>query len=312
MRAIGIDIGGTKISAAFVDEGGKVTDLLEKPVDEDAVTESAVAVVSELKDSGRADAIGVAFAGWVEHPSASIAFAPNLPHAESNLGARLAEATGCAVLVENDVNAAVWAESVLGAGAGAANVVMLALGTGMGGGIVLDGRLYRGSRGFAGEFGHMTVIAEGGARCACGRTGCLETVASGTALERFAREGIGGDDGSAILELAGGDPDRITGEMIGEAAARRDPFALRLFEEVGTYLGIGVASIARAFDPDVVIVGGGMAEAGAILLEPARAELERRFEGQPPPPKVVPAALGNNAGMVGAALLAFEGAGPRG
>lgn len=251
----------------------------------------------------------MAFAGWVEHPSGLIALAPNLPNAEKDLGPLLAEAAGLAVLVENDVNCAVWAEMMLGAGIGESNVVMLAVGTGLGGGIVIDGDLYRGSRGFAGEFGHMTVVGEGGPQCACGRTGCLESVASGTALGRLARERIGEQPGSVILELAGGDPDKITGELVGEAAAAQDPFALRLFEEVATYLGIGIASVALAFDPDVVIIGGGVADIGEILLGPARAELERRFEGQAPPPKVVPAALGNDAGMIGAALLARQNGG---
>ena len=311
-RAIGIDIGGTKVSAAFVDEGGKMTDFLERATDASAVTKSAIALVRELHDKGEADAIGVAFAGWVEHPSRLIALAPNLPNAERDLGRRLTKAAELEVLLENDVNAAVWAESIIGAGVGAPNVVMLAVGTGLGGGIVIEGDLYRGSRGFAGEFGHMTVVAQGGPECACGRTGCLESVASGTALGRLARERIGDYPDSAILDLAGADPGKITGEVVGEAAAAQDLFALTLFEEVGTYLGIGIASVARAFDPEVVIVGGGVADVGEILLGPARAELERRFEGQAPPPKVVPASLGNNAGMIGAALLALDmtGAGP--
>lgn len=333
-RVIGIDIGGTKISAAHVDESGKITNRLERPTDPRAVTKSAISLVHELQGKGAAQAIGVAFAGWVEHPSGLIALAPNLPNAEKNLGPRLAEAAGLAVLVENDVNAAVWAELILGAGIGESNVVMLAVGTGLGGGIVIDGDLYRGSRGFAGEFGHMTVVSEGASRfesggsqpltltgrpswpllppgppCACGRTGCLESVASGTALARLARERIGEEPGSVIVELVGGDLDKITGEAVGEAAAAQDPFALRLFEEVGTYLGIGIASVARAFDPDVVIVGGGVADIGEALLGPARAELGRRFEGQAPPPKVVPAALGNDAGMIGAALLARQNGG---
>ncbi len=308
-RVIGIDIGGTKISAAFVDESGKITNPLERPTDPRAVTKSAISLVHELQEKGAAQAIGVAFAGWVEYPSGLIVLAPNLSNAERDLGPRLAEAAGLAVLVENDVNAAVWAEVMLGAGIGESNVVMLAVGTGLGGGIVIDGDLYRGSRGFAGEFGHMTVDLAGGPPCACGRTGCLESVASGTALGRLARERIGEEPGSVILELAGGDLDKITGEDVGEAAAAQDPFALRLFEEVGTYLGIGIASVARAFDPDVVIVGGGVADIGEVLLGPARAELERRFEGQAPPPRVVPAALGNDAGMIGAALLARQNGG---
>ena len=207
--------------------------------------------------------------------------------------------------MDNDGNAAAWAEARFGAGAVSDDLVLVNVGTGIGGGLVLNGQLYHGEHGFAGELGHL-IVDPGGDRCACGNRGCLEAMASGSTLGRLGREAAAADPGGRLAALAGG-PDLVTGEVVFAAAAEGDKPALALFERVGHWLGVGIASLVTIFDPDLVVVGGGVAATGDLLLAPARASFERYVPARDHRylPPLVPARLGIDAGLVGAATLAL-------
>jgi glucokinase len=304
--AIGIDIGGTKARGALVDERGQILLVGQRPTDPESGSDEVPLVIKELLEGSPSPvaAIGVAIAAFVEHPAGRIAFAPNLSFTNADLELTIAGSFGIPVVVENDANCAAWAEHLCGAGKGVRDMLMVAIGTGIGGGVIAEGRLYRGSRGFAGEFGHMP-ISIGGPRCSCGNAGCLEAWASGSALGRMARERAGGHEDSEVLRLARGVPDNITGAIVGAAADVHDEFALQLLNELGFRLGVGLSGLAKAFDPEMIVVGGGVSEEGELLLAAARAEMNLRFKDQVAPPILVSAALGNDAGVVGAALLAL-------
>jgi glucokinase len=212
-------------------------------------------------------------------------------------------------VVENDANAALWAEHRFGAGRDEDDVVMVNLGTGIGGGLLVDGALFRGGYGIAGEFGHMQV-QPGGRRCECGNRGCWEQYASGNALVREARElcVAGSPVAHGLLDRVGGDVSRITGPTVTQAATDGDAAAIELFEEIGRWLGIGLANLAAAFDPALFVIGGGVCEADELLLSPAREAFRRQLTGRGfrPEARVVRAELGNEAGLVGAADLARD------
>lgn len=304
---LGVDIGGTKILGAVVDEEGNILSRTRIPTDRaqglDALPEAVDRFLAEA-DKPIA-AIGLAVAGFVDYPSGRVAFGPNLAFSNPEIGQDISREYGLPVVVENDANAAAWAENRVGAGRGARHMLMVTVGTGIGGGVIADGRLYRGSRGYAGEFGHMPVTLEG-LTCNCGALGCLETLASGRALGRMAQERAAGWPESEVLRLADGNIERVTGAMVGKAADVRDPFALELLWELGTRLGVGLTALANAFDPEVIVVGGGVLEEGEAVLGGAREEMNQRFEGRVAPPRVVSASLGNDAGVVGAAQLSLE------
>ncbi len=299
-------MGGTKARAALVNDRGELGRRVERPTHGEFDPRLLVGLLGELLDESpeRPEAVGVAFAGFIDS-SGRIAFAPNLDVADGEVAGPLEERFNLPAVVVNDANAAAWGEYRSGSGRGAQHLLMLTVGTGIGGGIVLDGRLYTGSRGFAAEFGHIPV-QRNGPRCACGARGCLEAMASGTALARMAREEIGDHPESSISELAGGERRNITGAMVGQAAAGGDEFALDLLDRLGVWLGVGIAGLAQAFDPDLVVVGGGVAKSGSLFLSSAIKELSDRFAGQVDPPPVVPAALGNDAGVIGSALVALD------
>ncbi|HEU4867020.1 MAG TPA: ROK family protein [Actinomycetota bacterium] len=311
--SLGVDIGGTKILGAVVDEEGTIISKTRVPTDrEEGVDALPEAVDLFLAEATKPiEAIGLAVAGFVEYPSGRILFAPNLSFSNPDIGEDLSREYGLPVVVENDANAAAWAENRFGAGRGSLNMLMVTVGTGIGGGVVLDGRLYRGSRGFAAEFGHMPVTLDGPA-CNCGSRGCLEAVASGTALGRMARERVVDYPDSEVLRIAKGRVEDITGATVGRAADTHDPFAIELLWDLGTLLGVGLAGLAKAFDPELIVVGGGVLEEGESILGAAREELGARYKGQVDPPPVVSASLGNDAGVVGAAQLSLEAASARG
>jgi glucokinase len=310
-QAIGLDIGGTKIAGGVVTAAGVVqerTQVPTPPADEAATLAAMVAVVDQLRDRHPGvDAIGVGAAGMVEWPRGRLRWAPHNAYRNLELRRLLHERTGLPTIVDNDARAAAWAEARFGAGAGTDDLVLVTVGTGIGGGLVLGGAVFRGTAGLGGEVGHM-IVAPDGDPCDCGNRGCLEAMASGSALGRAAREVAARDPGGRLATLAGG-PQRVTGEVVFQAAKEGDQAALGLFERLGHWLGIGIASLITIFDPDVVVVGGGMAAAGELLLAPARAAMERfvfgRAHRQLPP--VVPARLGADAGLVGAATLALRG-----
>jgi glucokinase len=311
-RTIGVDVGGTKIAAGLVDEDGQVSATTRRDTpstDPERIEEAISDVVRDLSYGQEIEAVGLAAAGLVDADRSTVLFAPNLAWRREPLREAVEKRCGVPVVVENDANAAAWGEARFGAGRGEAYVVMLTVGTGLGGGIVLAGRMYRGRNGIAAEFGHMTV-EEGGRRCGCGSRGCWERYASGTALVREAKElaTVSPATSTRLLELAGGHAEGITGLDISRAAQEGDESALECFGVIGTWLGHGMAALSAAFDPGTFVLGGGVAEAGEVLRGPTVRALEERLTARSyrPAPKVELAELGPLAGIVGAADLARQ------
>ncbi|TIC88677.1 ROK family glucokinase [Nocardioides sp. GY 10113] len=308
--AIGIDIGGTKIAGALVDVEGEVlaTDRVVSPATEPAAIESAVAgLVASLATGVEVQAVGVGAAGYVDAARANVLFAPNIAWRDEPLGADLTAMTGLPVVIENDANAAAWGEFRFGAGRDVDDQLMVTVGTGVGGGIISGGRLLRGAFGAAGEIGHLCVVPDG-VLCGCGNRGCLEQYGSGSALVRDARSTAGGGSrlAAGLRERAGGDPMAITGPMVTTAAREGDRFAIGLFEQLGHWLGHGIASLVEVLDPAVVVIGGGVSDAGSLLLDPLRSSFEQRLVGRGyrSVAEIRTAELGNRAGVIGAADLA--------
>ncbi len=307
---IGIDIGGTKVAAGVVDEDGKIIGKLRRPTPSVSPgrTEQVIAeVVADLRTRHPVQAVGLGAAGFIDETRANVRFAPNLAWRDEPLRTRVEDLIGLPVVVENDANASAWAEVKFGAARGHAHVVFIAVGTGIGAGIVLDGRLYRGRWGMAGEPGHYRVVPDG-RLCGCGNRGCWEQYASGSALVAEARDFARRTPGGAVrlLQLAGGSAEDITGSHVTQAAQEGDPGALRCFTTVGSWLGQGLADLAAILDPGCFVIGGGVSDAGELLLGPARAAFEKALTGaayrERAPIRV--AELGAEAGMVGAAELA--------
>lgn len=266
---------------------------------EDALTEA----LEDVTDGRTPYAVGVAAAGFVDAQGERVRFAPHLPWLDEPVRSRLQDRWGVPVLLDNDATAAAYAEATLGAARGVDDVVVVTMGTGIGGGVVLGGRLHRGLNGMAGEFGHMKVVPDG-LPCECGGRGCWEQYSSGSALVRFARDGMGTMP-TMLEERCAGNPAFLTGPMVTEAAEAGDLLAREAFGHVGDWLGIGLANLVAAFDPACIVVGGGVSAAGDRLLEPARNALMRSLvgAGHREVPPVVPAHFGPEAGLVGAAAL---------
>jgi glucokinase len=307
---IGVDVGGTKIAAGVVEPDGTLVEkvLRETPARETRATEDAIiAVVGELRRRHDIEAVGIGAAGYIDEKRATVLFAPNLAWRDEPLRATIEGAVGIPVVVENDANAAAWGEFRFGAGADVDDLLMVALGTGIGGGIVLRGELFRGTFGIAGEFGHVKMVPDG-RLCGCGNRGCWEQYASGKALVHEVREvaDTGSPTAAVILEAAGGDIAAITGQMVTAAAQDGDRLCMEAFDTIGGWLGRGLADLASIFDPGVVIIGGGVSEAGDLLMDPARRTFQRELSGRGhrPEMEIRLAALGNAAGMSGAADLA--------
>jgi glucokinase len=312
--SVGIDIGGTKVAGGVVDPDGVVVararrDTPHRSTSPNVVEDTIVDVVAELIDGAGDDvvAVGIGAAGFVAADRATVVFAPHLSWRDEPLEANLQRRVPVPISVDNDANAAAWAEWRFGAAQGDSHVVMVNLGTGIGGAMILDGQIMRGRFGIAGEFGHMQVVP-GGQRCECGNKGCWEQYASGNALVREARAMMtaGSPMATDLLDLVSGDPSSLTGPMITEAARDGDATATELLGEIGQWLGIGIANLAAAFDPGVFVIGGGVSAAGDLLLEPARTTFRRHLTGRGyrPEARIVAAALGNEAGLIGAADLA--------
>jgi glucokinase len=308
--SIGIDIGGTKVAAGVVDETGAILDSLLASTPSHspkAVEDAIVGAVNELRSRHRVESVGIGAAGWVDNAQAVVAFSPHLAWRAGPLKARLAERIDLPLIVDNDANAAAWAEYRFGAGRGSSVMVCITLGTGIGGGLVINGRLFRGSYGMAGEWGHMISVPNGH-RCECGNRGCWEQYASGNALVREARELARSHSPVAhrLLELAGGEVDNITGPGVTAAAIQGEPNAIELLGDVGQWLGKGIANLVAALDPDLVVVGGGVSAAGELLLQPAQLAFTRTLTGRGyrPEARLVLAHFRNDAGLIGAADLA--------
>ena len=307
---VGVDIGGSKVLAGAVAADGTVGRTARRqtpgrrvpaPLVEAALTEAVLEVVA----GERLVAVGLAAAGFVDVTRTRVLFAPHLPWRGDDVVARLSAAWGVPVVLDNDANCSAVAETTYGAARAASSMVLITLGTGIGGAVMLDGRLWRGASGMAGEFGHQQVVP-GGQPCQCGRSGCWEQYCSGKALVREARARLAASP--ALAAACGGDPDALTGAMVTEAAGQGDAVSLAAFAEVGDWLGVGLANQVAALDPALLVVGGGVSDAGHLLLDPARAALARALVGAEDRvvPALVAAELGPEAGLVGAAVLARE------
>jgi glucokinase len=234
-------------------------------------------------------------------------YAPNLSWRDAPLVERIGGTFGLPTVADNDNNAAAWGEYRFGIGRGHANILFVGVGTGIGGGIIADGALLRGAHGFAAEIGH-TIVEPDGPVCGCGNHGCWEQLASGSAIVRDARAAVMKHPHSLLVKLSGGDPAHVTGSMVTEAARQGDTVSRGILNEVGHRLGQGIAGLVNVLDPELVIVGGGVSEAGDLLLAPARTAYSRSVEGGAfrPDVPILAASLVNDAGGIGAATMAFE------
>jgi glucokinase len=305
-----VDVGGTKVAAGVVDECGTIvaTTHWDTPAEDvSRIENTIVAAVGELTSKYDVEAVGIGAAGFIDAHRSTVMFAPNLPWRDEPLQASLQRRLQLPVVIENDANAAAWAEVRFGAGRGADHVVTVTVGTGIGGGIVVNGQLLRGQFGAAAEIGHLTIIPDG-RRCGCGLRGCWEQYASGRALVREAHELLRASPEGAgdLVRLAEGRPENITGEMITQAAAAGDAAALRCFEVVGMWLGRGLSGLAAILDPALFVIGGGVSAAGEVLRAPASTAFAASLTGRGhrPMAEVRIAELGAEAGLVGAADLA--------
>jgi len=308
---IGIDVGGTKVLGGVVDASGNILLEARRETPHEggkALTLAIADVARELMDAYSVESIGISAAGFVSSDRKTMLAAPNIAGWNGvDLDAELTALIGLPVVIENDANAAAWGEAAFGAGLGHDHLLIVTVGTGIGGGMVVNGNLYRGGFGTAAEIGHMRVVPEGHL-CGCGARGCFEQYASGSALMRHAREAISATPELArnLLSLGDGTVYGLTGKHVTEAAQAGDAVALAAFNTTAQYLGAGIAALSVILDPTRIVIGGGVVDAGEILLEPTRQSLIRHmpFAGKHPYPDIVPAQLGNKAGLVGVANLA--------
>ena len=315
MLSVGVDIGGTKVAIGVVDQHGQIVEKrlfatnLEDPA---SIAQGIASHCTDLAQVYDISGIGIASAGFVNADRKTIDFSANIPwDMHYPLAARIAEHTHCDVpiVVENDGNAAGWAEFRFGAGQGSSSMLMLTIGTGLGGAIILDHHLVRGSYGMAAEVGHMRLVP-GGHYCGCGHEGCWETYASGSALVKRARFAAIAHPSRAgtLLDMAGGKPKKITGPMVTTAAQEGDGLAIELLAELGSWLGQGAASVASLLDIETIVIGGGVCEAGDLLLEPARHAFMKALPAAEArtAARIELAQARNDAGMIGAADLALR------
>ncbi|GAB2879645.1 ROK family glucokinase [Nocardioides pacificus] len=307
--ACGIDVGGTKIAGGVVDEQGTVlaeARVVSPATDTQAIEQAIEELVGDLRREHAVETVGVGAAGFIDRARSTVLFAPNLAWRDENLRVDLEKRLNLPVVVENDANAAAWGEFAFGAAADVDDLMLVTVGTGVGGGIVIDGNLVRGAFGVAAEIGHVRLVP-GGRPCGCGNLGCWEQYASGSALVRNAREAAERGDPAAapLLERADGRIEAISGPLVTVAAREGDPFAIEQLHEVGRWLGEGIATLAAVLDPSVVVIGGGVSEAGELLLGPAREAFAAHLTGRGyrPELQIRRASLGNAAGMIGAADL---------
>jgi glucokinase len=309
VNAIGVDVGGTKIAAGMVNAKGEILDEVRYPTPHspEKLVEAIAGAIAEVGDGFEAGAACLAVPGLILAEESRVVFSPNLRGVEGiPLKDELEPRIGLPLTIENDGNAAAWGEFRFGVGSEADHLVFVTLGTGIGGGVITHGVLMRGAQGSGGELGHVTVQATG-PRCACGNRGCLEALASGTAIGRRAREVAVEHPDSALGRLAA--RRKVLGEDVTELAREGDEKALSVLEEAGTWLGVGLAGFVNIFNPEVVAVGGGVMEAGEMVLGAARREV--RLRSRPPSrdlAEIKVATLGPKSGVLGAAALARDAA----
>lgn len=314
--SIGVDIGGTKIAAGLVDDAGTVVQRVRKETPArsfdgvvDAIAEACADLVgyAHEHDLELISAVGMGAAGLVDETGQIVRFAPNLGWTEAALGPRVSQASGLPTIVENDATAAAWGEFRFGAGRDAETLVAVTVGTGIGGGIIIDGRPLRGSFGMSAEFGHIVQVPDG-RLCGCERRGCWEQYGSGNALVREARDLVAErrSEGGTLLSMGDGTPIGVTGVHVTQAARAGDPVAIEAFRRVGYALGRGMADLTAILDPELYVLGGGVSEAGDLLLAPVVEAYEQSVIAREyrPSAQIVLAQLSNDAGLIGAADLA--------
>ncbi|MFJ4657841.1 ROK family protein [Nocardia sp. NPDC088792] len=306
---VGIDVGGTNIRASVVDGAGEVLDTVTAPTPHSAraLEDGLARAVRELCQRHAIGAVGLAVAGFVDEDRATVRFAPHLPWEDAPVAQRLTDRLELPVILEHDANAALWAEYRFGAAAGGHNVVLVAIGTGIGAALLIGGQLYRGSYGVAPELGHLQVVPQGRA-CACGKRGCWERYCSGTALVDTALELLATDPGrsTVLAREARRDPGSLTGRRIAGAAQDGDPLAIEVMAEFARWLGLGLAFVSDIFDPDLIVVAGGVSSSAPLFLDDARDHYAASITGARHRrlPRIRVAQLGEAAGMIGAAELA--------
>lgn len=308
---IGFDVGGTSLKAALV-QNGKILHRVNAPTPADAEPEVGIQSMVQLIEELRAEAegspivgVGMGVAGLIDSPRGVVITSPNLPRWQAvDLASQVHAKTQIPVFIDNDVRAMALGELAYGAGQGAQNMLCLTVGTGVGSAIIIQGDIYRGSSLTAGELGHMMVVHQGGRTCGCGNRGCLETVAGTegilTLAQQYLKRGL-----APVLQrlLAQGQP--LTPQLIYEAAIQNDAGAIAVFTEVGQWLGQTLAGVVNLLNPERIVIGGGIAQAGDFILAPLRIAIDlHAFERPAQGVEVLPAVLGAEAGMIGAAVLA--------
>ena len=305
-NCIGVDLSGALLRAALVTNDGAVVERREAPLDRDNVVEQTARAVTELRDSGSTiTAVGMGIPGLVNPNTDRVIFSPDLPSvSRGDIHAELARATGLPVELENDANSAAFGEHIAGAGRGQANMFYVTIGAGIGGAIIIDGKLWGGASGFAGEFGHITIDPEG-EECACGNTGCLETVASAPNIVRRTHERLFRDGTSSLSKLAMNKD--FTAADIAREARAGDDFALLMIERTGRYIGTAIASVINLLNIERIVLGGAVMEAGDLILDAIIREAGRRsFQPCFEVTEIVAAQLGADAVSIGAAMLARD------
>lgn len=308
--SIGVDIGGTKVLGGLVDSLGNILTTHREDTPKAGgveLTETIIGVIQELLAQHPAKSVGISAAGLISSDRQTMLATPNIAGWDGvNLKEEISRQIHLPIVIENDANAAAWGEAIYGAGRGESELMMVTVGTGIGGGLINNGALYRGAFGVAAEFGHMRLVPNGHL-CGCGKFGCFEQYASGSALHRHLLEAIALDPNRAKGLLARGDGtiEGLKGGHITEAARQGDPLALQAFNTTGDWLGAGIASLCAIVDPACVVIGGGVIDAGDLLMAPTRVAFEKYmpFRGKHPAPKILVAELGNDAGLVGVADL---------
>jgi len=312
---VGVDLGGTKIAAAIINDEGAIQKKVYLPTRASGGTEIVVGgvfqAISTLLEgtTQKPQSIGIGVPGAVRDDTGIVVFTPNLPLRNVDITSELSKKYNCPVRLGNDANCAVLGEAKVGSAKGAANVIMITLGTGLGGGIVVDGKLVSGLSGSAGEVGHMVIFA-GGRKCGCGRLGCWEVYASATGLVDTTIEFMNDSPDSMLWELCVGLAERVDGRTVFDAYRNDDPTAILAVGKYIEHLAIGMANLINIFEPEIFCIGGGVSHAWQYMEEPltAAVDLERytRFSDDVPKTKLVKAVLGNDAGVVGAAMLGRE------
>ncbi|RLC75430.1 MAG: ROK family protein [Chloroflexi bacterium] len=311
---IGIDLGGTKISTALVESDGKI---IAQDYRKTMAAEGQQAVIERILNSARqvmsqakvtrsqVAAVGICAPGPLDIEAGVVVAPPNLPGWERvPLKQLIEDNLGITTFLENDANAAALSEHRFGAGRGVEHMIYITVSTGIGGGLILDGKLYHGASGMAGEVGHIT-IEPGGPLCGCGNRGCLEALASGTAIARVARERVAQNVPTLMTDMTDGDPERITARLVAEAAGQGDKVANEILTKAMDYLGIGMANLVNLFNPQLIVIGGGLTNIGERLFGPVRQAIEQHaLRAAAQAVRVAPADLGDNVGVLGAAAVA--------